>query len=72
MTLLFMLVKSNMLKKFMLIPIFYLLDLNTFALHFLMNGLKRKMENLFLKNQIFLHNYLILFLGNLFIVEILN
>ncbi|POG53477.1 hypothetical protein GLOIN_2v1740706, partial [Rhizophagus irregularis DAOM 181602=DAOM 197198] len=70
MMLLFTLVKSNMLRKFMLIQIFYLLGLNTFVLLFLMNGLRKRMENLFSKIQIFLHNYLILFLG-LFIVEIL-
>ncbi|POG81406.1 hypothetical protein GLOIN_2v1507588 [Rhizophagus irregularis DAOM 181602=DAOM 197198] len=71
MTLLFMLVKSNMLRKFMLIQIFCALGLNIFALLFLMNGLRKKMENLFSKNLTFLHNYLILSLG-LFIVEILN
>ena len=37
---------------------------NIFAPHFLMNGLKRKMENLFSENRIFLHNYLTLSLGN--------
>ena len=37
---------------------------NTFMPHFLMNGPKKKIENLFSENQILRHNYLILFLGN--------
>src|SRR5207245_8118136 len=48
----------------LLIRIFYVLGLNIFVLHFLMNGPRKEMENLFLKNQIFHHNYLISFLGN--------
>ena len=48
----------------MLIQIFCVLGLNIFVLHFLMNGLKKEMENLFLENRIFRHNYLISFLGN--------
>ncbi|RIA84879.1 hypothetical protein C1645_783154, partial [Glomus cerebriforme] len=59
MMLLFMLEKNQMSKKFMRIQIFYALGLNIFILHFLMNGLRRRMENLFLENQIFHHNYLI-------------
>ncbi|RIA87869.1 hypothetical protein C1645_776325, partial [Glomus cerebriforme] len=70
MTSLFMLEKNQMSKNFMHIQIFYVLDLNIFVLHFLMNGLRKKMENLFSENKIFHHNYLTLFLG-LFIVEIL-
>ncbi|POG71471.1 hypothetical protein GLOIN_2v1604579, partial [Rhizophagus irregularis DAOM 181602=DAOM 197198] len=54
----------------MLIQIFYVLGLNIFVLHFLMNGLKKKMENLFSENKILVHIYLILFLDS-FIVEIL-
>src|SRR6266496_2746901 len=64
MTLLFMQEKNQMLKRFMHIRIFYVLGLNIFALHFLMNGLRKEMENLFLGNRIFRHNYLISFLGN--------
>ncbi|RIA91666.1 hypothetical protein C1645_767021, partial [Glomus cerebriforme] len=56
---LFILEKNQMLKKFMHIQIFYVLGLNIFVLHSLTNGLKRRMENLFLENQIFHHNYLI-------------
>ena len=36
-----------------------------FALCFLMNGLKKKMENLFSENRIFRHIYLTLFLSKL-------
>ncbi len=64
MTLLFMLEKNQMLKRFMHIRIFYVLGLNIFAPHFLMNELRKEMENLFLRNRIFHHNYLISFLGN--------
>ncbi|RIA79625.1 hypothetical protein C1645_794015 [Glomus cerebriforme] len=71
MMLLFMLEKNQMLKKFMHIQIFYVLGLNIFVLHSLMNGPRKKMENLFLENKIFHQNYLTSFLG-LFIVEILN
>ncbi|RIA86932.1 hypothetical protein C1645_778448, partial [Glomus cerebriforme] len=70
MMLLFMLEKNQMSKRFMHIQVFYALGLNIFMLHFLMNGLKKRMENLFSENQIFRQNYLISFLG-LFIVEIL-
>src|SRR6266496_4700694 len=56
-TLLFMLEKNQMLKKFMLIQIFYVLGLNIFAQYFLTNGLRKGMGNLFLENQIFHHNY---------------
>src|SRR6266498_3887918 len=69
MTLLFMLEKNQMLKRFMLIRIFYVLGLNIFAPHFLTNGLRKQMGNLFLGNRIFHHNYLILFLGNYNIYE---
>jgi hypothetical protein len=34
-------------KKFMLIQTFYVLGHNIFVLHFLRNGLKKLMENLF-------------------------
>ena len=63
MMLLFMLEKNKILKKFVLIQIFYVLGLNIFVLHFLMN-VRKKMENLFLENQIFHLNYLISFSGN--------
>ncbi|POG70096.1 hypothetical protein GLOIN_2v1619360, partial [Rhizophagus irregularis DAOM 181602=DAOM 197198] len=62
MMLLFMLEKNQISKNFMFIQIFYVLGLNTSILHFLMNGLKKKMENLFSKNQILHRNYLISFL----------
>src|SRR6266498_1308708 len=65
MTLSFMPVKIKMLKKFMLIQIYYVLGHNIFALHFLTNGLRKVMENLSLENRIFHHNYLTLFLGNM-------
>ena len=45
--------EEKMLKKFTLIQISYVLGLNIFVLHSLMNGLKKKMESLFLENQIF-------------------
>ncbi|POG69938.1 hypothetical protein GLOIN_2v1622243, partial [Rhizophagus irregularis DAOM 181602=DAOM 197198] len=61
MTLLSMLERDKIEKKFMLIQIFCVLGLNISVLHFLMNGLRKEMENLFLKNQIFHPNYLILF-----------
>ncbi|RIA82464.1 hypothetical protein C1645_788301, partial [Glomus cerebriforme] len=70
MMLLFMQEKNQILKKFMLIQIFYVSGLNIFVLHFLMNGLKKRMENLFSGNRIFHHKYLTSFLG-IFIVEIL-
>src|SRR5437764_292866 len=53
MMLLFMREKNQMLKKFTLIQIFYPLGPNIFALHFLMNGPKKRKENLFSKNQTF-------------------
>ncbi|POG69907.1 hypothetical protein GLOIN_2v1622046, partial [Rhizophagus irregularis DAOM 181602=DAOM 197198] len=65
-----MLEKNKILKKFMLIQMFCVLGLNIFVLHFLMNGPRKEMKNLFLENQIFHLNYLISFLGS-FIVEIL-
>ena len=46
------------------IQIFCVLGHNIFVVHFLMNGLKKKMENLFLGNQTFRPTYLTLFLGN--------
>src|SRR6185437_4977261 len=70
MTLLFMQEKVKMLKKFMLIQIFCVLGLNIFVLHFLMNGLRKKMENLFSKNQTLRHNYSISFLGKVLIFMI--
>ena len=56
--------EEQMLKKFVHIQIFCVLDLNIFVLHFLTNGPRKETENLFLGNRIFHHNYLILFLGN--------
>ena len=72
MMLLFMLEKNQTLKKFMLIQIFYALGQNIFTQHSLTNGLKKKMENLFSENQIFLLTYLTLFSGNNYIIFIIT
>ena len=53
------------IKKSILIQIFYVLGQNIFVRHFLMNGPKKKMENLFLGNQTFRLIYLISFSGDL-------
>ncbi|GET57399.1 BTB/POZ protein [Rhizophagus irregularis DAOM 181602=DAOM 197198] len=49
MTLLCMLEKNRMLKKSMLIQIFYALGLYIFVQHFLINGLKKRMEKFILR-----------------------
>src|SRR5579871_6612709 len=69
MMLLFMQERSQMLKKFMLIQISYVLGPIIFVQHFLMNGQKKLMENLFLENQIFRLICLISSSGNIIYLE---
>src|SRR6266496_2929612 len=59
--LLFTPVKMKMQKKFVHTHLFYVLGLNIFVRHSLMNGPIKKMEISFLKNQTFLLKYYKLF-----------
>ena len=56
--------EPNNVKEFMLIQTFCALGLNIFVVHFLMNGLRKKMESIFSENLISRLTYLILFSGN--------